>query len=51
MKQSLGTHLDYQRKLDVTIQWKLARPEVRVCHRLPELAEQVNEWFSSLSTL
>jgi hypothetical protein len=41
----VGTHPDYQRKLDVTIQLKLARPEVRVVHSLREMAEQVKNWI------
>ena len=42
----VGTHPDYQRKLDVTIQLKLARPDVRVVQSLAELAGQVRTWRS-----
>src|SRR5262245_10163464 len=42
----VGTHPEYQRKLDVIIQLRLARPEVSVVHTLPELADQVRKWLS-----
>ncbi|MBN9117953.1 MAG: nucleoside 2-deoxyribosyltransferase domain-containing protein [Planctomycetes bacterium] len=41
----VGTHPDYQRRLDVVVQLKLARPEVAVVSDLAVLAEQVREWF------
>jgi hypothetical protein len=42
----VGTHPDYARKLDVEIQLRLARPEVRVVTRVDELARQVGDWFA-----
>lgn len=42
----VGTHPDYARRLDVEIQLRLARPEVRVVSREGELARQVEEWFA-----
>jgi hypothetical protein len=41
----VGTHPDYQRRLDVEVQMKLARPEVRVVSDTAALAKQVREWF------
>src|SRR5215218_4361930 len=41
----VGTHPDYQRRLDVVVQLQLARSEVRVVSDLSALAEQVREWF------
>jgi hypothetical protein len=41
----VGTHPQYQRRLDVVVQLQLARSEVRVVSDLPALAEQVREWF------
>ena len=45
-KQGLfvGAHPDYQRRLDVQIQLKLARPEVAVVSDLKALADQVRSW-------
>lgn len=45
-KQALfvGTHPDYQRRLDVQIQLKLARSEVTLASDIPALAEQVRAW-------
>ena len=40
----VGTHPDYQRRLDIQIQLKLARPEVAVVSDIPTLAEQVRAW-------
>jgi hypothetical protein len=40
----VGTHPDYQRKLDVITQLRLARPDVQVVHSLDALAEQVLNW-------
>ncbi len=40
----VGTHPDYQRRLDVEIQLRLARPEVVVTSDIPALAEQVRSW-------
>ncbi|HYE17931.1 MAG TPA: nucleoside 2-deoxyribosyltransferase domain-containing protein [Tepidisphaeraceae bacterium] len=37
----VGTHPDYQRRQDVIIQLRLARPGVTVVHTLEALAEQV----------
>lgn len=45
-KQALfiGTHPGYQRRLDVQIQLKLARPEVILTSDIHTLAEQVRAW-------
>jgi Nucleoside 2-deoxyribosyltransferase like len=43
----VGTHPEYQRRLDVEIQLRLARPEVRVVSDLAELAAQVRCWAES----
>jgi hypothetical protein len=40
----VGTHPGYQRRLDVEIQTRLARPEVRVVSSLAELVGQVRGW-------
>jgi hypothetical protein len=40
----VGVHPKYQRRQDVFIQTKLARPEVEVVHDLITLVEQVVEW-------
>lgn len=40
----VGTHPDYQRRLDVEIQMRLARPEVRVTSDIPTLVALVREW-------
>jgi hypothetical protein len=37
----IGVHLDYQRRLDVEIQTRLARPEVKIVYSLPDLAELI----------
>lgn len=37
----VGVHPDYQRRQDVEIQTKLARPEVEIVYSLDDLAEQV----------
>src|SRR5438094_3029424 len=39
----VGTHPDYQRRLDVEVQLKLARPEVAVASDTAALAAQVRE--------
>ena len=36
----VGVHPDYQRRQDVEIQTRLARPEVEVCYSLEDLAQQ-----------
>jgi hypothetical protein len=41
----VGTHPDYQRRLDVEIQLRLARPEVRVTSDVPALVAQVRDWL------
>ena len=46
----VGTHPDYQRRLDVEVQLRLARPEVRVVSDLSALAEQVREWIIGRET-
>ena len=40
----VGTHPDYQRRLDVIVQLSLARPEVAVVDTLGALAAQVRAW-------
>ena len=40
----VGVHPDYQRRQDVDIQMRLARPEVPVVHTLHDLAQQVRKW-------
>ena len=40
----VGTHPDYQRRLDVEVQLRLARPEVTVVSDTTALAGQVREW-------
>jgi hypothetical protein len=42
----VGTHPEYKRRLDVEIQLRLARPEVRVASDIPALADQVRHWFA-----
>jgi hypothetical protein len=44
----VGTHPEYQRRLDVEIQTRLARPDVRVVGSLEELADQVLHWSKEL---
>jgi len=46
----VGVHPDYQRRQDVEIQTKLARPEVIIVYSLEELAMQVREWNMSKTT-
>ena len=41
----VGTHPDYGRRLDVEIQLRLARPEVRVTTQIEELNRQVRDWL------
>lgn len=43
----VGTHRDYQRRLDVEVQLKLARPEIAVVSDTAALANQVREWYRS----
>ena len=45
----VGTHPDYQRRLDVEVQLKLARPEVTVVSDTAALAVQVRDWYSTYS--
>jgi hypothetical protein len=45
----VGTHPDYQRRLDVEIQLRLARPEVAVAADTAALAGQVRTWFAARS--
>lgn len=40
----VGTHPEYQRRLDVLVQLSLARPEAAVVNSLDALAAQVREW-------
>ncbi|MGN6250392.1 MAG: nucleoside 2-deoxyribosyltransferase domain-containing protein, partial [Marmoricola sp.] len=44
----VGTHPDYQRRLDVEVQLRLARPGVVVASDLAALARQVREWCDNL---
>jgi hypothetical protein len=44
----VGTHPDYQRRLDVEVQLRLARPDVAVVSDTRTLAEQVRTWVASL---
>jgi hypothetical protein len=44
----VGAHPDFQRKLDVEVQLKLARPEVSVVSNTEGLSRQVREWFLRL---
>ncbi len=37
----IGTHPDYQRRLDVTIQTRLVRPDSAIVHTLADLAKQI----------
>ena len=43
----VGTHPDYQRRHDIEIQLKLARPEVTVVSDIAALAWQVRAWVGS----
>jgi len=43
----VGTDPGYARKLDVEIQLRLARPEVKLATSLSELSQQVGDWFAS----
>ena len=40
----IGVHPSYQRRRDVEIQTRLARPEVKIVYSLESLAEQVKDW-------
>jgi hypothetical protein len=40
----IAIHPDYQRKLDVEIQTKLARPDVKIVSSLEDLAGQIKDW-------
>jgi Nucleoside 2-deoxyribosyltransferase like len=40
----VGTHPGYPRRMDVEVQTRLARPDVRVADSLTDLAEQVRFW-------
>ncbi|NJN66578.1 MAG: hypothetical protein HC884_07610 [Chloroflexaceae bacterium] len=37
----IGTHPDYQRRLDVVIQTRLVRPDISIVHTLADLAAQI----------
>ena len=43
----VGVDPDYQRRLDVEIQLRLARPDVHIVYKLEELAAQVLRWQQS----
>jgi hypothetical protein len=45
----VGVHPDYERRQDVEIQTRLARPEVTVVHQVSDLAGCVRRWHASLS--
>jgi len=40
----VGVHPDYARKLDVEVQTKLARPDIKIVYTLEDLAKQVEEY-------
>lgn len=42
-----GTHPQYQRRLDVTVQLKLARPEVAVRERVEEVVADLRGWVAA----
>jgi hypothetical protein len=46
----IGVHPLYQRRQDVQLQTKLARPDVSVVSGLPELAVEVKKWLASFKT-
>jgi hypothetical protein len=39
----VGVHPDYQRRLDIELQTKLTRPDIKIVYSLYELAKQVTE--------
>jgi hypothetical protein len=41
----VGTHPDYQRRSDVVIQTRLARPEITVVDAIPALLDEVRRWL------
>jgi hypothetical protein len=41
----VGTHPDYQRKVDVIYQTRLVRPEIVVVHSLRDMVKQIVEYF------
>jgi hypothetical protein len=43
----VGAHSDYQRRLDIEVQLRLARPEVTVVSDVALLAEQVRNWCAA----
>lgn len=45
VKLFVGTHPNYQRKIDVITQLGLARDDVKVVHDLDELIAQTAEWL------
>ncbi|MBY0456554.1 MAG: nucleoside 2-deoxyribosyltransferase domain-containing protein [Gemmataceae bacterium] len=45
----VGTDPNYARRLDVEVQLRLARPEVRVASSVNELAEQVAGWAAGVT--
>jgi hypothetical protein len=47
----VGTHPDFQRRLDVEVQLRLARPEVAVVSDTTALAGQVRDWFARFTAL
>ena len=44
----VGADPEYQRKQDVVIQTRLARPDIVIAHSIPKLAEQVQETLKKL---
>jgi Nucleoside 2-deoxyribosyltransferase like len=46
----VGVHPEYQRRQDVEIQTRLARPDVAVTHNLSDLATAVKRWLAGLAT-
>lgn len=43
----VGLDPDYSRKIDVEIQTKLRRPEIKIVYSLKELSNQIKKWVAS----
>lgn len=41
----VGVHPEYERKLDIEVQLKLARPEIEIVYDLKTLGQQIKEWI------
>lgn len=48
-KLFVGTHLNYQRRLDVVTQTRLARPGLKVVWNLEQVMDQIRDWLVFLS--